>query len=257
MNRLLKYIYTLSVPGIPRRRHFGLDEIGKIDMGCLSSAQASPTVVTIENRQRSNASSLPPKHEQSRVHEDRSLIEPEASKKQFKGKAQIETKPDVFVLKSEDTDSYGGRSRSEESIELYNEQGKTDNHVVYNVTDDDGRRSRCSEESIELYNGPETNENVIYNVEEATNIAKTSQSEQELPKEEHKMDKANNKERDTPQNSDVIQRQEVDDIPEYPTVFRNSRHGNKSEDADSGFENPEIASVSAYSPDDNSDDDMF
>lgn len=225
MNRLLKYIYTLSVPGIPRRRHFGLDEIGKIDMGCLSSAQASPTVVTIENRQRSNASSLPPKHEQSRVHEDRSLIEPEASKKQFKGKAQIETKPDVFVLKSEDTDSYGGRSRSEESIELYN--------------------------------GPETNENVIYNVEEATNIAKTSQSEQELPKEEHKMDKANNKERATPQNSDVIQRQEVDDIPEYPTVFRNSRHGNKSEDADSGFENPEIASVSAYSPDDNSDDDMF
>uniref|UniRef100_A0A8W8KGI4 Uncharacterized protein n=1 Tax=Magallana gigas TaxID=29159 RepID=A0A8W8KGI4_MAGGI len=203
-------------------------------MGCLSSAQASPTVVTIENRQR----------------------KPEASKKQFKGKAQIETKPDVFVLKSEDTDSYGGRSRSEESIELYNEQGETDNHVVYNVTDDDGRRSR-SEESIELYNGPETNENVIYNVEEATNIAKTSQSEQELPKEEHKMDKTNNKERATPQNSDVIQRQEVDDIPEYPTVFRNSRQGNKSEDADSGFENPEIASVSAYSPDDNSDDDMF
>lgn len=184
MNRLLKYIYTLSVPGIPRRRHFGLDEIGKIDMGCLSSAQASPTVVTIENRQRSNASSLPPKHEQSRVHEDRSLIEPEASKKQFKGKAQIETKPDVFVLKSEDTDSYGGRSGSEESIELYNEQGETDNHVIYNVTDDDGRRSR-SEKSIELYNGPETNENVIYNVEKATNIAKTSQSEQELPKEEH------------------------------------------------------------------------
>lgn len=93
-------------------------------MGCLSSAQASPTVVTIENRQRSNASSLPPKHEQSRVHEDRSLIEPEASKKQCKGKAQIETKPDVFVLKSEDTDSYGGRSRSEESIELYNERRK-------------------------------------------------------------------------------------------------------------------------------------
>lgn len=213
------------VPGIPRRRHFGLDEIGKIDMGCLSSAQASPTVVTIENRQRSNASSLPPKHEQSRVHEDN----------------------------YED----GRRSRSEESIELYNELPKTDNHVIYNVPKDDGRRSR-SEESIKLYKGPETDENVIYNVEEATNIAKTSQSEQELPKQEHKMDKANNKERTTPQNSDVIQRQEVDDVTqEYPTVYRNSRHGNKSEDTDSGFENPEIASVSAYSPDDNSDDDMF
>lgn len=194
-------------------------------MGCLSSAQASPTVVTIENRQRSNASSLPPKHEQSRVHEDN----------------------------YED----GRRSRSEESIELYNELPETDNHVIYNVPKDDGRRSR-SEESIKLYKGPETDENVIYNVEEATNIAKTSQSEQELPKQEHKMDKANNKERTTPQNSDVIQRQEGDDVTqEYPTVYRNSRHGNKSEDTDSGFENPEIASVSAYSPDDNSDDDMF
>lgn len=196
-------------------------------MGCLSSAQASPSVVTIENRQRSNASSLPPKHEQSRVHEDN----------------------------YED----GRRSRSEESIELYNELPKTDNHVIYNVPKDDGRGRRSrSEESIKLYKGPETDENVIYNVEEATNIAKTSQSEQELPKQEHKMDKANNKERTTPQNSDVIQRQEVDDVTqEYPTVYRNSRHGNKSEDTDSGFENPEIASVSAYSPDDNSDDDMF
>lgn len=194
-------------------------------MGCLSSAQASPSVVTIENRQRSNASSLPPKHEQSRVHEDN----------------------------YED----GRRSRSEESIELYNELPETDNHVIYNVPKDDGRRSR-SEESIKLYKGPETDENVIYNDEEATNIAKTSQSEQELPIQEHKMDKGNNKERTTPQNSDVIQRQEVDDVTqEYPTVYRNSRHGNKSEDTDSGFENPEIASVSAYSPDDNSDDDMF
>lgn len=194
-------------------------------MGCLSSAQASPTVVAIENRQRSNASSLPPKHERSRVHKD--------------------------------TYEDGRRSRSEESIELYNELPKTDNHVIYNVPKDDGRRSR-SEESKKLYKGPESDENVIYNVEEATNIAKTSQSEQELPKQEHKMDKANNKERTTPQNSDVIQRQEVDDVTqEYPTVYRNSRHGNKSEDTDSGFENPEIASVSAYSPDDNSDDDMF
>lgn len=256
MNRLLKYIYTLSVPGIPRRRHFGLDEIGKIDMGCLSSAQASPTVVTIENRQRSNASSLPPKHEQSQVHEDRSWVEPEVSKKQFKGKAQIETKPNVFVSKREDTHDDDRRSRSEESVELYNEP-ETDKHVIFNGKEDDGRRSR-SEESIELYKGLETDENVIYNVEEATDIAKTNQSEQELPKQDHKMDKANNKERSTPKNSDVIQRHEVDDVTqEYPTVYRNSRHGNKSEDTDSGFENPEIASVSAYSPDDNSDDDMF
>lgn len=226
-------------------------------MGCLSSAQASPTVVAIENRQRSNASSLPPKHEQSRVHED-NYEDGRRSRSEESIELYNEPETDDRVIYNL-TEGDDMRSRCGESIELYNELPETDNHVIYNVPKDDGRGRRSrSEESIKLYKGPETDENVIYNVEEATNIAKTSQSEQELPKQEHKMDKANNKERTTPQNSDVIQRQEVDDVTqEYPTVYRNSRHGNKSEDTDSGFENPEIASVSAYSPDDNSDDDMF
>lgn len=71
------------------------------------------------------------------------------------------------------------------------------------------------------------------------------------------MDKVNNKERDMFQNSDVIQRQEVDDILEYFIVFWNLRYGNKSEDVDFGFENLEIVFVFVYSFDDNSDDDMF
>lgn len=71
------------------------------------------------------------------------------------------------------------------------------------------------------------------------------------------MDKVNNKKRDMFQNSDVIQRQEVDDILEYFIVFWNLRYGNKSEDVDFGFENLEIVFVFVYSFDDNSDDDMF
>lgn len=71
------------------------------------------------------------------------------------------------------------------------------------------------------------------------------------------MDKVNNKERDMFQNSDVIQRQEVDDILEYFIEFWNLRYGNKSEDVDFGFENLEIVFVFVYSFDDNSDDDMF
>lgn len=71
------------------------------------------------------------------------------------------------------------------------------------------------------------------------------------------MDKVNNKERVMLQNSDVIQRQEVDDILEYFIVFWNLRYGNKSEDVDFGFENLEIVFVFVYSFDDNSDDDMF
>lgn len=71
------------------------------------------------------------------------------------------------------------------------------------------------------------------------------------------MDKVNNKERVMFQNSDVIQRQEVDDILEYFIVFWNLRYGNKSEDVDFGFENLEIVFVFVYSFDDNSDDDMF
>lgn len=71
------------------------------------------------------------------------------------------------------------------------------------------------------------------------------------------MDKVNDKERDMFQNSDVIQRQEVDDILEYFIVFWNLRYGNKSEDVDFGFENLEIVFVFVYSFDDNSDDDMF
>ena len=189
-------------------------------MGCLSSAQASPSVVTIANRQQGTASSLPQKSSEYRGHEERSYVDKEPSQEQIHTDTRQQTKAsNVLVLDREETREEEKLSRSRDSIQIHNE----------------------------------AEENPKYDFKDSG--FQNSQSEHSLPKQNSKPDVRYDKDSTEVVTVASAKKVKKDDIlPEYVPP---SRDAIKSEDTDSGFENPEIASVSAYSPDDNSDDDMF
>lgn len=189
-------------------------------MGCLSSAQANPSVVTIENRQQSTASSLPQKSSEYQNHEERSYVKKEPSQEQINTDTRQQTKAsNVLVLDREEEQEDERLSRSRDSIQIHNEAEENPTHDFK----DSGFQN--------------------------------SQSEHSLPKQNSKPDVKYDKDSTEVVTVASAKKVKKDDIlPEYVPP---SRDAIKSEDTDSGFENPEIASVSAYSPDGNSDDDMF
>ena len=180
-------------------------------MGCLSSAQANPSVVTIENRQQSTASSLPQKSIEYQGHDERSYVKKEPSQEQINTDTRQQTKAsNVLVLDREEEQEEERLSRSRDSIQIHNEAEENPKHDFK----DSG--------------------------------VQNSQSEHSLPKQKDSTEVV------TVASAKKVKKDDI--LPEYVPP---SRDAIKSEDTDSGFENPEIASVSAYSPDDNSDDDMF
>lgn len=199
-------------------------------MGCLSSAQASPPVVTIKDRQQTT-SSLPSKHSVPAEHREQSWSLREPSEEEIRTSPQTGTKREVFVLQTEKSPN---EDRYSQSLALDVEMRTAEDFTL-----NDGET-----ESTDNKNPPlESHEPV-----------------QKLTVDDDKnCDKLH-----TLPNTMTAQRQFTEDSiiggnskATPPISIEVNKNYKGSDDADSGFENPEIASVSAYSPDDPSDDEMF
>jgi hypothetical protein len=195
-------------------------------MGCLSSAQASPPVVTIQERQQTT-SSLPSKHSVPRDHREQSWSLKEPSEEEIRAPPQRETKREVLVLQTEkspkeDTDS-------QPSLSLYVEK-KTEEEFTLN---DKGTKGTDEKDPPLESHEPEQK----FTASDKVHVSPSVVNEQRQFTEDAKIGG----------NSKSIPPMSI----EVNTTYKDS------DDADSGFENPEIASVSAFSPDDPSDDEMF